>query len=415
MKHIEQKQKLWNLVEEHQHELLSICSDLIRIPSVEQNGIEQIVNYVCNFLEKLDIPYNVLRPVDWTPCIVAELNGGDGAVALLNGHDDVVSPGDTEKWLYPPFCGTITEKQILGRGASDMKCGVGIFLFILKMIVENHLEPKGKIRLHIVHDEEKGGLKGSKWLAEHGYASDVDFCIITEPTSYDYIEVGQKGRVRVTLKTKRKRSNGVEENPIHSMVRILTKIQEISKLEGKITEQERKIVLNSKKVICHAMHRNDVGDAIDHVNVNILDITEVGKEGEVPEECKAHLAFGVPFMITRTMIEEKLNEIIRNAGVECEIEYECWQEGSRTDVDSALVQSVKENAEYITGRTMYPAYQWATSDAKYYRALGIPAIHFGPSNNKGIHSYNEDVEIVDILKCAKTHFAVLEDLMGFNI
>ena len=97
MKHIEQKQKLWNLVEEHQHELLSICSDLIRIPSVEQNGIEQIVNYVCNFLEKLDIPYNVLRPVDWTPCIVAELNGGDGAVALLNGHDDVVSPGDTEK------------------------------------------------------------------------------------------------------------------------------------------------------------------------------------------------------------------------------------------------------------------------------------------------------------------------------
>ena len=163
------------------------------------------------------------------------------------------------------------------------------------------------------------------------------------------------------------------------------------------------------------MHRNDVGDAIDHVNVNILDITEVGKEGEVPEECKAHLAFGVPFMITRTMIEEKLNEIIRNAGAECEIEYECWQEGSRTDVDSALVQSVKENAEYITGRTMYPAYQWATSDAKYYRALGIPAIHFGPSNNKGIHSYNEDVEIVDILKCAKTHFAVLEDLMGFNI
>lgn len=414
MKHIEQKQKLWNLVEEHQQELFSICSDLIRIPSVEQDGIEQIVKYVCNFLDNLSISYEVLRPVDWTPCIAAEFGNGDGAVALLNGHDDVVSPGDTEKWLYPPFCGTITEKQILGRGASDMKCGVGIFLFILKMIVENHLEPKGKIRLHIVHDEEKGGLKGSKWLAEHGYAEDVAFCIITEPTSYDYIEVGQKGRVRIVLTTNGKKKNGTTENPIHSMVRILSKIQELSKLEGNITEREQEIVQDSKKVICHAMHRDDVGDAIDHVNVNIIDIMENGEEG-VSKECVSHVACGVPFMISREMVEEKLNEIIEEAGVECEINFECWQDGSRTDVDSALVQSAKENAEYITGRTMYPAYQWATSDAKYYRALGIPAIHFGPSNNKGIHSYNEDVEIVDILKCAKTHFAVLEDLMGFEM
>ena len=63
---------------------------------------------------------------------------------------------------------------------------------------------------------------------------------------------------------------------------------------------------------------------------------------------------------------------------------------------------------------MTPAYQWATSDAKYYRNHGIPTIHFGPSNNKGIHSYNEDVEIVDIMKCAKTHMAVIADLIGFE-
>lgn len=78
------------------------------------------------------------------------------------------------------------------------------------------------------------------------------------------------------------------------------------------------------------------------------------------------------------------------------------------------MQSAKKNAEIITGRRMYSAYQWATSDAKYYRALGIPTIHFGPANNKGIHSYNEDVELIDIIKVAKTHFAVLEDLMGFE-
>lgn len=403
------KEKLWELVDKHKDELFQICSELIQIPSIEKEGIEEIVQYVCEFLEKLHISYEVLRPVDWTPCIVAELGVEGHKTALLNGHNDVVATGDMTKWNYDPFCGTITDTQILGRGASDMKCGVGVFLFILKMIVEHDLKPKGKIKLHIVHDEEKGGEKGSKWLAEHGYADDVDFCIIGEPTSYDYVEVGQKGGGRLKLRT-----YGEGENAIHAMVKILSRIQEISKLEGTITEREKEIVTDSKKVICGSMHRDDVGDAIDHVNVNILNVTgEKGPSG-MPEVCEAYIGLGVPFMISREMVDQKLAEIIEESGGSCEVEYLRWQNGSRTDVDSDLVRSAKANAETITGRTIYPAYQWATSDAKYYRALEIPAIHFGPANNKGIHSYNEDVELIDIIKVAKTHFGILEDLMGFE-
>lgn len=400
-------------------ELFQICSDLIRIPSIERDGIEEIVKYVCEFLKKLNIPYEVLRPVDWTPCIVAELGSEMGKTVVLNGHNDVVAVGDIEKWDYPPFCGSITDTQILGRGASDMKCGVGIFLFILKMMVENDIKIKGKIKLHIVHDEEKGGEKGSKWLAEHGYADDVDFCIITEPTSYDYIEVGQKGSVRLKLKTYGKPVNGsiinyVGESAIHNMVKILSRIQEISKIEGNVTKREKEIIEDSKKVICGSMKRDDVGDAIDHVNVNILNVIGGSGSSITPETCEAYIALGVPFMITREMIDDKLNEIIKHADVTCDVEYLRWQNGSRTDVDSELVQSAKRNAELITGRSMYLAYQWATSDAKYYRQLGIPAIHFGPANNKGIHSYNEDVELIDIIKVVKTHLGVLEDLIGFE-
>lgn len=416
---MEKKERLWKLVDDHKEELFQICSELIQIPSVEEDEIEQIVTYVCDFFDKYKIKHEVLRPVDWTPCIIAEFGQEEGKVALLNGHNDVVATGDVTKWNYDPFCGTITDTQILGRGASDMKCGVGVFLFIVKMIIEHDLKPKGKIKLHIVHDEEQGGAKGSKWLAEHGYADDVDFCIITEPTSYDYVEVGQKGGARVKLRTYGKPVNGsiinyVGESAIHNMIKILSRIQEISKLEGEVTDREKEIIADSKKVICGSMHRDDVGDAIDHVNVNILNIVGGSGSSMTPEVCDAYLAFGVPFMITKEMIDEKLEEIIQDAGVKCDVEYLRWQNGSRTDVDCELVQSAKKNAEIITGRTMYPAYQWATSDAKYYRALGIPAIHFGPANNKGIHSYNEDVELIDIIKVAKTHFGVLEDLMGFE-
>lgn len=55
-----------------------------------------------------------------------------------------------------------------------------------------------------------------------------------------------------------------------------------------------------------------------------------------------------------------------------------------------------ENAEEIWGKEVLPAYQWASSDAKYYRELGIPTIQYGPANTPGIHSYNEDVDCEDV-------------------
>ena len=51
----EKKQALWKLVDQRRGELLEICSDLIRIPSVDEAGIEEILQYACTFLDKLNI------------------------------------------------------------------------------------------------------------------------------------------------------------------------------------------------------------------------------------------------------------------------------------------------------------------------------------------------------------------------
>lgn len=415
----EKKQRLWSLVEKRRGELLQICSDLIRIPSVDRAGIEEIVRYACSFLDGLGIPYQVLRPAGDVPCVAAELGPDTGKIGILNGHNDVVSPGDPSRWSYDPFCGTVTDTQVLGRGASDMKCGVGVLLFLLKLIVEENLSPCGKIRLHLVHDEERGGEQGSKWLAEHGYADGADFCIVTEPTSYDYIEVGQKSRARLRLRTHGKPVNGsiinyVGESAVHNMIRVLNQVRTLSRLEGDIPPGEAEVIAASKEVICRAMGLADVGDAVDHINVNVLSLDGGSGSTMTPETCEAVVALGVPCFFSREQVHSRLMELIGAAGAACDVEYLAWQDGATTDAASPLVRSVKENAERITGRTIVPAYQWATSDAKYYRYLGIPTIQFGPANSKGIHSYDEDVEIVDIMKCAKTHLAVLEDLIGFD-
>ena len=56
-----------------------------------------------------------------------------------------------------PSAGTVTDKQILGRGTSDMKAGVAGLLFAMKILKESGAELKGNIRLHLVSDEESGG------------------------------------------------------------------------------------------------------------------------------------------------------------------------------------------------------------------------------------------------------------------
>ena len=82
------------------------------------------------------------------PCIVAKMGSDEGFSVILNGHLDVAPAGDRSQWNYDPFCGTVTDTQILGRGTSDMKAGVAGLLYAMKILKESGAELKGNIRLH---------------------------------------------------------------------------------------------------------------------------------------------------------------------------------------------------------------------------------------------------------------------------
>lgn len=418
MKNWAKKEQLWKLVDKHKEDLLSICSELIQIPSAEWKGIEEILRYCCAFFDRLGISYQVLRPCGEIPCIVAQFGKDTKEFGIMNGHLDTAPAGDLSRWRYEPFDGTITDSRILGRGASDMKCGCAILLFLLKLMTEEHLMLEGKLFIHLVCDEEQGGEQGSKWLTENGYADGAKFCIVPGPTSYDYLEIGQKGSAGVLLRTYGKavnssRINYAGESAAHKMIKILFHIQELSGIEGSVTQDEQEIIRTSQRMLNDVTNRLEAGETVNHINVHILSINGGKGLAMTSEICEACLALGVPFMISREQVEEKLRQIIKDSGEErCDIEFLHWQDGARTPAEDPLVLSVKRNAEKITGRQIVPAYQWATSDVKYYRSRKIPTIQFGPANNKGIQSYNEDVEISDIISCAKTHLAVLDDLLG---
>ena len=109
--------------------------------------------------------------------ILGEDRGGRDLI--LNGHVDVVPPGDPESWSFPPFVGRIENGEVLGRGALDMKGGLAAGLFAAKAIKDSGVRLKGRLILQSVIGEEDGGV-GTLGAILRGYRGDG--AIIMEPT-----------------------------------------------------------------------------------------------------------------------------------------------------------------------------------------------------------------------------------------
>jgi acetylornithine deacetylase len=102
-----------------------------------------------------------------------------GRSLILNGHVDVVPPGELKSWSFPPWEGGLDGNEIRGRGALDMKGGLLCALFAAKAILASGVRLKGRLILESVIGEEDGGV-GTLAAVERGYRADG--AVIMEPT-----------------------------------------------------------------------------------------------------------------------------------------------------------------------------------------------------------------------------------------
>ncbi|MBF7097463.1 ArgE/DapE family deacylase [Alkalibacter sp. M17DMB] len=413
------KEQLVKMAQEREQELIKLTSDLIKINSENPIGSQrEVIDFVMNYLKESGIEGDEVKANEEFPCILAKMGNDLGPSIILNGHVDVVPAGDPSKWDFDPFGGEVTDKLILGRGTSDMKAGVAGILFAMRLLKESGAEIKGNIRLHIVSDEESGGQFGTKWLIEDGYGDHADACIVAEPTSNYTIEIGQKGSNELILKAYGTPAHGSlgnykGDNAIIKLSKVLINIGMLHEVKGNYRDDQAQALKNSKYIASNKLDMPGIENVIDHVTASVGTIQGGTKLNMVPDYCEAHVDVRLPVGVDIQELEEKIKSMIEKSGVEG-VEYEVeWKNyGNSTPMEAPIVQAIKKNAEELWGIEVLPAYQWASSDARYYREKGIPTIQYGPSNTEGIHSYNENVDIEDVLNANKIYLLSLCDLLG---
>jgi succinyl-diaminopimelate desuccinylase len=133
--------------------------------------------------------------------------GTDGPHLMFAGHTDVVPVGDEAAWSHPPFAAEISDGEMFGRGAVDMKGGIACFVAAIARHIEKHGAPKGSVSFLITGDEEGPSINGTskllEWAAAKGESWDA--CVVGEPTNPDQlgdmIKIGRRGSLsgRITV------------------------------------------------------------------------------------------------------------------------------------------------------------------------------------------------------------------------
>ena len=316
--------------------------------------------------------------------------GTEGPHLMFAGHTDVVPPGDEASWSHPPFAAEIAGGEMFGRGAVDMKGGIACFVAAVARHIEKHGPPKGSISFLITGDEEGPSVNGTekllKWAAAKGETWDA--CLVGEPTNPDLlgdmVKIGRRGSLsgKVTV-------FGVQghaayphlaDNPLRGLLPLSHALMDPPFDAGTADFPPSNLEVTSI----------DTGNPATNV---------------IPE--KASFAFNIRFNDTWSA-ETLQAEIVRrlNAAAadltlrpgRAPIKYQiAWGERPShvfLTRNNALIASLSEAVETVTGRTPKLSTTGGTSDARFIKDF-CPVVEFGLVGQT-MHMVDERVAVADL-------------------
>ncbi|MDE2751405.1 MAG: ArgE/DapE family deacylase [Gemmatimonadota bacterium] len=333
-----------------------------------------------------------------------EEEGGDlGPALVLNGHVDVVPPGDERRWTTPPFEMALREdpsrpaararRRVYGRGVLDMKGPLVAGLAGVKAVLDSGPPLRGSLCFHSVVGEEDGGL-GTLAAVLRGHVGDG--AIVLEPTGLE-VAAAQAGALNFRLTVPGRAAHGALRH------------EGVSALE--------KFMLLYEDLVDFEAERNAAADdprlAAYPVPYPICIGTVQGGEwaSSVPESVRAEGRFGVAVQedvrAARAALEARVaalcgrDEYLRRNPARVE-----WWGGQfapcETAADARVVSVARSAARDLGvggGEVVGVPYG---SDLRHLVNTGrTPGVLFGPGDIGEAHCENESIAVQDLIDGAR--------------
>ena len=401
-------------IERDKSKIVTLCSDLVKIPSEDPPGdTREIATFVCSLLDRHGLPYKIYAPQSHMPNIVARIEGRErGKRLVLNGHLDTYTAGEHARWNRDPFSGEVEDGKLFGRGASDMKAGdtASIMTFLYAAEQQEHL--KGELVLTLVSDEETGSQWGVKWLLANVPEFRGDALLNGEPFGPELLIFGEKGVLRLEFTSHGKAAHGayvhLGDNAIQKMNVFLAELRSLEAMEAQPHELSH--YHQAAREAIDDINGHGAADLMERITVNVGTISGGYLVNLVPELCKAEVDIRLPLGVSTAQILRSIDAICdKHPGIEYRITNRL--EPSWTPVDDPIVQATLRAAERVKRQKIYPSCSIAADDAAYIRPSHIPCVLYGPRAHQ-MGAENEYVTVSDLIDTVGVHVLATFDFLG---
>lgn len=378
------------------NKLLPGCIDfttrLIQTPSMPgEEG--KIAKVIAKEMQKLDFDY---VEIDSIGNVTGRIKGVDpnlGAI-VLNSHLDHVDPGEPSLWQVPPYSGTVSDGNIIGRGASDIKGPLAVQIYSMAALRKSGIKPKRDIVFSGFVQEEVGGAGAIEWAKEVDFP--IDLIVLGEPSS-NQLSLGHRGILQmwVTFHGRSVHASVPEtgSNPNYALVQFLSRLQ------------QRAVDLSNHRLL----GQTTVTPTIVEVDTHSMNVTpawtrvllDFRTASESPNSLKAfvaEIAGGADFTISDAWAAEPGIPLPDSD----EIIY-----GYYTSEAHTAVQKMRDLVTSGMGwQPSLVSYKFAT-DGRHLSSLGAPIVGYSPAEEDQAHVVNERISIKMMSDSLQGHIQLL--------
>ncbi len=320
-------------------------------------------------------------------------NFAKGRSLILNGHVDVVSPGDESLWRHSPWSGRIENGNLYGRGSCDMKSGLSAAIFAVEALQKIGFQPGGEVLLQSVIGEESGGV-GTLTTLVAGYRADA--AVIMEPTRLRICPT-QAGAMTFRLKIHGKAAHACLKNTgVCAIEKMIPIFKALEAFDRKRHARRQNPVFSDPNCIAPiSIGTVRAGDW--HSSVPEILVAE-GRAGVFPGEALPEARKAFETVISKTAAQDEWLAQHPPAVAWFEGQFEPGE----TPLDSAIVKNLR--AAHKETHSADPEIQGVTygSDLRLFTNHGnVPAVLYGPGDVAQAHTVDEFIEIEQIVQCAK--------------